>query len=634
MQLDEYTRRKESLLRDLQRLQIIADDLNLKNQAKDLEQNVIQLGREYFELVVVGEFSRGKSTFINAMLGRRILPSSKKPTTTVISKIIYSETPSYRLVYKDGMSRVLDEKTFIKLTAPKEADEADQAGWKKYLHQKDDISKIDYAVVSYPLDFCKDNVEIIDTPGINDLNTDRVDITYRYLNKADAVIMVLAANQVLTASEMEFLRQRILSNQIADIFFVINFKDQASAQEEGEVINFARQNLQQLMDSADSPLRLYLVSSKQALVFRRLKNGENVPMSSLQWKPENLEITGFPVFEEALGHFLTEEKGNIKLKKYRRRALAGGELLAKDLRTRMEIAKHSVDEVRAKIAEMKPVLQKSQHEANQAVRQMETNLGRYKDEIRNICLSNGSHMRQAINRAVEDYDGEWNSKSISKAVSKVMGKEKMKLIDEIQAFEEENLKKEAGRTQQQLAAVWSDIDANYQKSFSLPALPEQENELEIDLSSVTSSNADGVIGAAAVGAVIGGIIGGAALLPVLAIAGGLACLFGLFGGHDDNGASSRERQKDSLKKDLHKHYDKEYREMTEKILEQYDKTVSSYGQNVRTEVDNRIEDMQKQLDEIMKLKNMKEQDAGREEKKLQQMLADVRAICDTMQAAR
>jgi len=634
MQLDEYTRRKESLLRDLQRLQIIADDLNLKNQAKDLEQNVIQLGREYFELVVVGEFSRGKSTFINAMLGRRILPSSKKPTTTVISKIIYSETPSYRLVYKDGMSRVLDEKTFIKLTAPKEADEADQAGWKKYLHQKDDISKIDYAVVSYPLDFCKDNVEIIDTPGINDLNTDRVDITYRYLNKADAVIMVLAANQVLTASEMEFLRQRILSNQIADIFFVINFKDQASAQEEGEVINFARQNLQQLMDSADSPLRLYLVSSKQALVFRRLKNGENVPMSSLQWKPENLEITGFPVFEEALGHFLTEEKGNIKLKKYRRRALAGGELLAKDLRTRMEIAKHSVDEVRAKIAEMKPVLQKSQHEANQAVRQMETNLGCYKDEIRNICLSNGSHMRQAINRAVEDYDGEWNSKSISKAVSKVMGKEKMKLIDEIQAFEEENLKKEAGRTQQQLAAVWSDIDANYQKSFSLPALPEQENELEIDLSSVTSSNADGVIGAAAVGAVIGGIIGGAALLPVLAIAGGLACLFGLFGGHDDNGASSRERQKDSLKKDLHKHYDKEYREMTEKILEQYDKTVSSYGQNVRTEVDNRIEDMQKQLDEIMKLKNMKEQDAGREEKKLQQMLADVRAICDTMQAAR
>lgn len=634
MQLDEYTRRKESLLRDLQRLQIIADDLNLKNQAKDLEQNVIQLGREYFELVVVGEFSRGKSTFINAMLGRRILPSSKKPTTTVISKIIYSETPSYRLVYKDGMSRGLDEKTFIKLTAPKEADEADQAGWKKYLHQKDDISKIDYAVVSYPLDFCKDNVEIIDTPGINDLNTDRVDITYRYLNKADAVIMVLAANQVLTASEMEFLRQRILSNQIADIFFVINFKDQASAQEEGEVINFARQNLQQLMDSADSPLRLYLVSSKQALVFRRLKNGENVPMSSLQWKPENLEITGFPVFEEALGHFLTEEKGNIKLKKYRRRALAGGELLAKDLRTRMEIAKHSVDEVRAKIAEMKPVLQKSQHEANQAVRQMETNLGCYKDEIRNICLSNGSHMRQAINRAVEDYDGEWNSKSISKAVSKVMGKEKMKLIDEIQAFEEENLKKEAGRTQQQLAAVWSDIDANYQKSFSLPALPEQENELEIDLSSVTSSNADGVIGAAAVGAVIGGIIGGAALLPVLAIAGGLACLFGLFGGHDDNGASSRERQKDSLKKDLHKHYDKEYREMTEKILEQYDKTVSSYGQNVRTEVDNRIEDMQKQLDEIMKLKNMKEQDAGREEKKLQQMLADVRAICDTMQAAR
>ena len=144
----------------------------------------------------------------------------------------------------------------------------------EFLHKKEDIGKIDYAIVSYPLDFCRDNVEIIDTPGINDLNNSRVDITYRYLNRADAVIMVLAANQPLTNSEMDFLKDRILSNQISDIFFVINFKDEAKTnQEEKAVVDYVKKELEPLMIDNDSPLRMYLVSSKQALSYRRLENG-------------------------------------------------------------------------------------------------------------------------------------------------------------------------------------------------------------------------------------------------------------------------------------------------------------------------------------------------------------------------
>ena len=120
MELNEYTNKKESLLKNLQRLQIIADDLGLTNQTKEIEQNIIQLNHEYFELVVVGDFSRGKSTFINAMLGRKILPSNSKPTMTIISKIVYSEKPTYSLFYKTGKIRQIDEKEFNSIRAPKE----------------------------------------------------------------------------------------------------------------------------------------------------------------------------------------------------------------------------------------------------------------------------------------------------------------------------------------------------------------------------------------------------------------------------------------------------------------------------------------------------------------------------------
>lgn len=74
---EELYTEKDELKENFLRLQVIAESLDLKNLKEDLAKNIILLNHESFELVVVGEFSRGKSTFINAMLGSRILPASK-----------------------------------------------------------------------------------------------------------------------------------------------------------------------------------------------------------------------------------------------------------------------------------------------------------------------------------------------------------------------------------------------------------------------------------------------------------------------------------------------------------------------------------------------------------------------------
>ena len=62
------------------RLIAIAGPLDMKNLVSELNRNIQDMNEEVFNLVVVGEFSRGKSTFVNALLGQRILPSSKRPT--------------------------------------------------------------------------------------------------------------------------------------------------------------------------------------------------------------------------------------------------------------------------------------------------------------------------------------------------------------------------------------------------------------------------------------------------------------------------------------------------------------------------------------------------------------------------
>lgn len=636
MDLRDYTQKKTELTQYLQRLQILASDLNLKNQARDMAHNILQLGQESFELAVVGEFSRGKSTFVNAMLGHRILPSSKKPTTTVISKIVYGDQPSYEIVYKSGKTKYLNESEFLKLTAPKEANERDLMNWKKYLGLKEDINKIDYAIVAYPLDFCRDNVEIVDTPGINDINTGRVDITYRYVNRADAIIMVLAANQILTASEREFLEQRIQNNQISDIFFVINFKDELKTEmEEQEAVAFAREHLQKMMHDLDRPLRLFLLSSKQALVYRRVNNGETLkPSITKRYMPSSLTETGFPGFESALAKFLSDEKGAIKLRKYIHRGIAGAEMLEKDLLTRIEVSKHSADEIQQKIAEMEPVFQKSQRDAKRIISNMKTNLYNIKNNLENTCLESNGNTRYVIKQAVDDYKGEWSSKAISQAVGRVMARERTKLIDDLRKQEESALTKEFGRTQVALNKIWSDIDADYQHNLNLPAVLAKKNEeinVELNLSSGSSGtniDLDAIISSAGIGAIIGGIIGGAAF-PLMVIGG----LLGFFASNDsssnnetEDSEAVRERQKAKLKKDLYKHYAKEANKVADTVLEQYDETVDVYCEKIEQNVTERIEDMQGQLQEIMKQKQRKEQDAEQEQHRLEQMLQEVKKV--------
>lgn len=538
MKLESYTKKRDILKSNLIQLRNISNELNLKNKEQEIDDDIKRLESEYFELVVVGEFSRGKSTFINAMLGRRILPSSKKPTTTVISKITYGETPSYCLVYKDGEKKELDEKKFIKLTAPKEVDRSNHDEWVSYLRQKEEIENIDYAVVSYPLNFCKDNVVIIDTPGINDLNTKRVDITYRYLSKSDAVIMVLAANQVLTSSEMDFLKERILNNQISDIFFVINFKDQASEEEEDEVINFAKKNLNKVIDNINCSSRIFLLSSKQALVYRRLENGESLPIKSLQWKPSSLTDTGFPLFEENLAKFLVEEKGTYKLKRYQKIAISISESLIKDLNIRLEITKHCTDDIQEKLEKMKTILETTQIDTKQAVQLMKINMRQHADEIRNICLSNNMIIRKIINNIVDNYDGEWDT-NLRSDINRSIYKEKEKLINKIQSVESNIMQKESIAMENYLKKIWSDIDMNYQINFSLPRIDYYNKDFDIEASISDSNETKDFINATAIGVVIGGVIGGAALLPVLALAGGLAYMSNLL----DNNNSNQENKK-------------------------------------------------------------------------------------------
>ncbi|OQR58579.1 dynamin family protein [Bacillus sp. CDB3] len=308
--LSQFKEKKLDTLEQLQNLRNIFVERKQVDYVNTIEKLIQNVMNEEFVIVVVGEFSRGKSTFINSFLGKRILPSSVKPTTTILNKITYKEHPNITLHYRDEKekSRAISEEEFKKIVAPREPIVGDEQSEKEYEEALKKISEVAYAEVGYPLSFCSDGVEIIDTPGTNDLDEAREEITNTFIPTSDAAILLLSGVKILSESEMSFLRDRILSQDIQKVFFVINFKDALDEEGIKKVYSYAQEKLSKVVENP----RIFFVSAKHALAYRRKQNGETIRMRG---PIMDIEETGIPQLEQELAHFLQYERGMIKLQK-------------------------------------------------------------------------------------------------------------------------------------------------------------------------------------------------------------------------------------------------------------------------------------------------------------------------------
>ena len=80
----------------------------------------------------------------------------------------------------------------------------------RVLSEDNPVSEVAYVELGYPSELLVNNVVLVDTPGVNDLNEQRAEVTYGYVPRADAVVFLLDAGQALKDSEREFLRSRVL----------------------------------------------------------------------------------------------------------------------------------------------------------------------------------------------------------------------------------------------------------------------------------------------------------------------------------------------------------------------------------------------------------------------------------------
>jgi small GTP-binding protein len=238
-----------------------------------------QLAEDRFNLVVVGQFKRGKSTLINALLGCEILPTAVVPLTSVITVLQYG--PSERvLVYPE------DSPAGVSVEVSALADYVTERG------NPANVRRIRSVGVEVPSPVLRHGLRIIDTPGIGSATSANTATTYTFLSDVDAVIFVTSVESPLTEPELTFLD--VLRQSIDRIFFILNKVDQAGGDERQEVIRYVEHLLRERVGA--SAVRLFPVSAREGLAGKRQGDLKRVTQS------------GLAEFEAALEQFLREER--------------------------------------------------------------------------------------------------------------------------------------------------------------------------------------------------------------------------------------------------------------------------------------------------------------------------------------
>lgn len=190
---------------------------------------------EAFSLVVLGDFKRGKSTIINAILGKSIAPVNVAPETFTINSISYSDTPKAEAVLKNGQR--------INLLS----DDLVREKLEKLMRAFPDT--LDYIDIKDNAEILKE-IRIVDTPGLSDL--DCLDKQVQdYLVNADAVIYVASALSPFSESEQFFLASHIRPLSFNKLYVLVNMIDAMNTREDIEkIINRVSERCEAIMPNA------------------------------------------------------------------------------------------------------------------------------------------------------------------------------------------------------------------------------------------------------------------------------------------------------------------------------------------------------------------------------------------------
>lgn len=310
-----YKKAVAVLQEDMLQLENFCEELGLDATKEGVRAVRERTAEDSFKVAVVGEFKRGKSTLINALLGKEILPADPLPCSATLNRITYDVKPHALISFKDGTNTevpVEELRNYVTKLTEESAQTAET---------------IKEATVFYPLNYCKNNVDIIDTPGLND-DENMTQVTLSVIPQVDISIMAIMALSPFGQYEKDFLENKLMASDVGKVVFVVTRIDLVDEEDRERIVSHVREEItKHILVKAK---KLYGEDSEEYQEYVRKIGDVKIigisPRNALRGKlrddKELYEESNYPEFEKELERMLLEERGAIQLREQLSKVLA------------------------------------------------------------------------------------------------------------------------------------------------------------------------------------------------------------------------------------------------------------------------------------------------------------------------
>ena len=308
------------------------------------EKDILSRRDDPFTLVICGEFKRGKSSLINALLGEDVTPVNVTAETVTLNRISYGPHSNEAVLSGGKHLRLSDEEM--------------QRDHLENLMRQSGFS-FRQIELQRPNEFLKKAV-VVDTPGLGDSMQDFTEMVEEALAQADAVVYVFSVNYPLSQTEQLFLKTMIVPQRYTDLLLVGNYLDTLNSEEDyGRIKKLLASRIQNLLPGQEP----WLLS---ALDERCRQLGEERP---------NPEMAGalaehFDRFRAELNRLAEEKKETILPDRMQRLARGMIAELSENLTAMEEGLQMSSQDVKAamdRVEEQKETQIQNQEEAGRRI---------------------------------------------------------------------------------------------------------------------------------------------------------------------------------------------------------------------------------------------------------------------------
>lgn len=357
---DDIKNKNFSFHKKIDLLNSIADELcEIDNDRLD-EINKIKENAKNNEFVisVTGVINAGKSSMLNALIGEDILGTSNIPETANLTIMKYGEDKKAKISFytKEEMQILgFEDKDYTNK-------EININELRDYTSAKNEISKFIKSIeLGLNSEILKDNITIVDTPGLDDTVVLREELTKSFMNSSDVIIHLMNASQTSTKKDMTFIIDILKNSKNSSLIIVLTHADALGEKELNDALNYTKRSLNEELGNDEE--------------LSKIKDNISFFCIDSKTKRGILELESF-IYESFFGQ--NSKKANLVLDSYRNalkvicnELLQKSKLLFSNLKSDKSLLQDENEKTILEINELKSKMKKLQDSLDEMISKLQ-----------------------------------------------------------------------------------------------------------------------------------------------------------------------------------------------------------------------------------------------------------------------